>query len=138
MQFGCPGARIWMLMPNSVKRPFSSFSNVVAGPNDGCRHQSASRALTTNHPSPSGTRPASLRTSRASCAMHTSCRRQSAGYSGIEASRTPLDRTVKIAIVGRGNVGGGLARLWEKAGHDVSTFGKDGGDASGADILVVA
>jgi predicted dinucleotide-binding enzyme len=49
-----------------------------------------------------------------------------------------LEPPVKIAIVGRGNVGGGLARLWEKAGHDVTTFGKDGGDASDADVLVVA
>jgi predicted dinucleotide-binding enzyme len=45
---------------------------------------------------------------------------------------------VKIAIVGRGSVGGGLARLWEKAGHEVTAFGKDGGDASGAEVLVVA
>lgn len=45
---------------------------------------------------------------------------------------------MKIAIVGRGNVGGGLARLWEQVGHEVTTFGKDGGDASGADVLVVA
>jgi predicted dinucleotide-binding enzyme len=45
---------------------------------------------------------------------------------------------VKIAIVGRGNVGGGLARLWEKAGHDVTAFGRDGGDASSADVVVVA
>lgn len=49
-----------------------------------------------------------------------------------------VDPPVKIAIVGRGNVGGGLARLWEKAGHDVTSFGKDGGDASDADVLVVA
>jgi 8-hydroxy-5-deazaflavin:NADPH oxidoreductase len=35
-------------------------------------------------------------------------------------------------------VGGGLARLWERAGHDVATFGKDGGDASAADALLVA
>jgi predicted dinucleotide-binding enzyme len=49
-----------------------------------------------------------------------------------------LEPPVKIAIVGKGNVGGGLAGLWEKAGHDVTAFGKDGGDASGADVLVVA
>jgi 8-hydroxy-5-deazaflavin:NADPH oxidoreductase len=45
---------------------------------------------------------------------------------------------MNIAVVGRGNVGGGLARLWGRAGHDVATFGKDGGDASAADVLVVA
>jgi predicted dinucleotide-binding enzyme len=45
---------------------------------------------------------------------------------------------VNIAVIGRGNVGGGLARLWEQAGHSVSSFGRDGGDASSADVLVVA
>jgi len=45
---------------------------------------------------------------------------------------------MKIAVVGRGNVGGGLARLWEQAGHEVSSFGRDGGDASDVDVLVVA
>ena len=37
---------------------------------------------------------------------------------------------MRIAILGRGNVGGGLARSWEKAGHEVTAFGRDGGDAS--------
>jgi len=41
-------------------------------------------------------------------------------------------------VIGRGNVGGGLARLWERTGHDVTTFGRDGGDASDADVVVVA
>jgi hypothetical protein len=45
---------------------------------------------------------------------------------------------MKIAVVGRGNVGGGLAAFWEKAGHDVTRFGKEGGDASGADAVLVA
>jgi predicted dinucleotide-binding enzyme len=45
---------------------------------------------------------------------------------------------VNIAVIGRGNVGGGLARLWEQAGHSVSSFGRDGGDASSADVVVVA
>jgi predicted dinucleotide-binding enzyme len=45
---------------------------------------------------------------------------------------------MNIAVIGRGNVGGGLARLWENAGHQVTTFGKDGGDASDADVVVVA
>ena len=26
---------------------------------------------------------------------------------------------MKIAVVGRGNIGGGLADLWEKADHDI-------------------
>jgi predicted dinucleotide-binding enzyme len=45
---------------------------------------------------------------------------------------------VKITTVGRGNIGGGLARLWEQAGHDVTTLGRDGGDASDADVVLVA
>lgn len=45
---------------------------------------------------------------------------------------------MKIAVIGRGNVGGGLAERWKRAGHEVSTFGRDGGDASDADVLLVA
>jgi predicted dinucleotide-binding enzyme len=45
---------------------------------------------------------------------------------------------MKITTVGRGNIGGGLARLWEQAGHDVTTLGSDGGDASDADVVLVA
>jgi predicted dinucleotide-binding enzyme len=45
---------------------------------------------------------------------------------------------MRITIVGRGNVGGGLARLWQQAGHEVTALGREGGDASGADVVVVA
>jgi predicted dinucleotide-binding enzyme len=45
---------------------------------------------------------------------------------------------VKIVVVGRGSVGGGLARLWASAGHDVTALGREGGDASGADVVLVA
>lgn len=45
---------------------------------------------------------------------------------------------MRIAVIGRGNVGGGLARIWEQAGHDVHALGRDGGDAAAADVLVVA
>jgi predicted dinucleotide-binding enzyme len=45
---------------------------------------------------------------------------------------------MKIAVLGRGNVGGGLGDLWEKAGHDVARIGKEGGDVSDADAVVVA
>ena len=45
---------------------------------------------------------------------------------------------MNIATIGRGNIGGGLARLWETAGHTVTTLGRDGGDVSGADVVVVA
>jgi len=45
---------------------------------------------------------------------------------------------MNIAVIGRGNVGGGLAERWRTAGHDVQELGKDGGDVSSADVLVVA
>ena len=45
---------------------------------------------------------------------------------------------MKITVIGKGNVGGGLARLWRAAGHDVQELGRAGGDASAADALLVA
>ncbi len=45
---------------------------------------------------------------------------------------------MNITVVGRGNVGGGLAQLWERAGHEVTRLGSDGGDASDAEVVVVA
>ena len=45
---------------------------------------------------------------------------------------------MRIAVIGRGNVGGGLAMLWREAGHEVQELGREGGDASGADVLLVA
>ena len=45
---------------------------------------------------------------------------------------------MRITTIGRGNIGGGLARRWEQAGHEVTTLGSDGGDASGADVVFVA
>ena len=45
---------------------------------------------------------------------------------------------MKIAVVGRGNVGGGLGDLWEQAGHQVKRIGREGGDVSEAEVVVVA
>ena len=45
---------------------------------------------------------------------------------------------MKIAVVGKGNVGGGLADRWERAGHDVTRIGRDGGDVSDAEAVLVA
>jgi predicted dinucleotide-binding enzyme len=45
---------------------------------------------------------------------------------------------MKIVTIGRGTIGGGLARLWRTAGHDVTDLGRDGGDASDADAVLVA
>jgi predicted dinucleotide-binding enzyme len=45
---------------------------------------------------------------------------------------------MRITVIGRGHVGGGLARRWTAAGHDATAVGRDGGDATGADVVVVA
>ena len=45
---------------------------------------------------------------------------------------------MKIAVIGRGNVGGGLADLWEGAGHELQRIGQAGGDVSEAEAVVVA
>lgn len=45
---------------------------------------------------------------------------------------------MKITTIGRGVIGGGLARLWREAGHDVTELGRSGGDASAADAVLVA
>jgi len=45
---------------------------------------------------------------------------------------------MKITVIGRGNVGGGLAQKWRDAGHDVQELGREGGDASDSDVLLVA
>jgi len=45
---------------------------------------------------------------------------------------------MKIVTVGRGRIGGGLAGMWSKAGHEVVTLGRDGGDGSAADAVLVA
>jgi predicted dinucleotide-binding enzyme len=43
-----------------------------------------------------------------------------------------------VAVIGRGNVGGGLAERWRRVGHDVTELGREGGDVSGADAVLVA
>jgi predicted dinucleotide-binding enzyme len=40
---------------------------------------------------------------------------------------------MKIGAIGRGRIGGGLGRRWERAGHEVTLLGRDGGDVSDAD-----
>jgi predicted dinucleotide-binding enzyme len=45
---------------------------------------------------------------------------------------------MRITVLGKGNVGGGLASLWEAAGHDVTRLGRAGGDVSEADVVLVA
>jgi hypothetical protein len=45
---------------------------------------------------------------------------------------------MNMTTIGRGTIGGGLARLWERAGHHLTTLGRDGGDASDADVVLIA
>jgi predicted dinucleotide-binding enzyme len=45
---------------------------------------------------------------------------------------------MKIVTIGRGAIGGGLGRRWEKQGHTVVSLGRDGGDASDADVVLIA
>ena len=45
---------------------------------------------------------------------------------------------MNITVIGKGNVGGGLADRWEKAGHTLTRLGREGGDASEADAVLVA
>lgn len=45
---------------------------------------------------------------------------------------------MKIAVIGRGNVGGGLADMWETTGHEVARVGRDGGDVSDAEAVLIA
>jgi predicted dinucleotide-binding enzyme len=48
------------------------------------------------------------------------------------------EEDVNITVIGRGNVGGGLASRWERAGHDVQPLGREGGDAGDAEVIVIA
>ena len=45
---------------------------------------------------------------------------------------------MRIAVIGKGNVGGGLADLWERAGHELTRVGREGGDVSEAEVIVIA
>jgi hypothetical protein len=45
---------------------------------------------------------------------------------------------MRITVFGNGNVGGGLADIWERAGHQVTRFDRDGGDVSDTDVVLVA
>ncbi|MBN6042220.1 NADPH-dependent F420 reductase [Amycolatopsis sp. 195334CR] len=43
-----------------------------------------------------------------------------------------------ITVIGRGNLGGGLARLWARAGHRVTQLGRGGGEAGASDVVLLA
>src|SRR5262249_34863446 len=63
--------------------------------------------------------------------------RESVLGAGI-VSKPSEGRAMKIAVGGKGNVGGGLADRWERAGHEVTRIGRDGGDVSDADVVLLA
>lgn len=45
---------------------------------------------------------------------------------------------MNITVIGRGNIGGGLADLWERAGHQVTRLGRGGGDVGPAEAVLLA
>src|SRR5689334_13236155 len=45
---------------------------------------------------------------------------------------------MRIAVYGKGHVGGGLADLWEKQWHQVTRIGHNGGDVSDAEVILIA
>jgi predicted dinucleotide-binding enzyme len=45
---------------------------------------------------------------------------------------------MKVTIVGRGNVGGALQGVLAAKGHEVEALGSDGGEASAADVVILA
>lgn len=45
---------------------------------------------------------------------------------------------MRIATIGRGKIGGGLADKWEQAGHEVARIGHEGGDVSAAEVVLLA
>ncbi|MEV0107653.1 dinucleotide-binding protein [Nocardia sp. NPDC050799] len=45
---------------------------------------------------------------------------------------------MNITVIGRGNIGGGLADLWERAGHQVTRLGHGGGDAGASEVVLLA
>lgn len=45
---------------------------------------------------------------------------------------------MRITVIGKGNLGGGLARRWEVAGYEITALGREGGDAASADAVLVA
>ena len=57
-------------------------------------------------------------------------RRRGRGWLDTRVGHRRKGYSMKITVIGRGNVGGGLAKRWRAAGHEVQELGRDGGDAS--------
>lgn len=45
---------------------------------------------------------------------------------------------MKIAVYGKGDVGGGLATLWEAKGHEVTRLGREGGNVDDVQVVLMA
>ncbi|WP_255795000.1 NADPH-dependent F420 reductase [Mycobacteroides abscessus] len=45
---------------------------------------------------------------------------------------------MNITTIGKGSIGGGYGRRWDKAGHTVTMLGRDGGSAADADVVFLA
>jgi 8-hydroxy-5-deazaflavin:NADPH oxidoreductase len=45
---------------------------------------------------------------------------------------------MKITTIGRGKIGGGMADLWERAGHEVTRLGHEGGDVGQEAVIGLA
>ena len=45
---------------------------------------------------------------------------------------------MNISVIGKGKLGGGLARRWRKAGHTVNEIGRAGGNVSSSEVVLVA
>jgi predicted dinucleotide-binding enzyme len=45
---------------------------------------------------------------------------------------------MNITVIGRGNIGGGLADLWERAGHQMTRLGRGGGDVGASEAVLLA
>jgi predicted dinucleotide-binding enzyme len=61
-------------------------------------------------------------------------------FAGLPAAglRRFKRKPMRIVSVGKGRIDGGLAKLWTAAGHDILSLGRDGCDASSADVILVA
>jgi 8-hydroxy-5-deazaflavin:NADPH oxidoreductase len=56
----------------------------------------------------------------------------------LRSRSTYREAKMKIAVLGRGNVGGGLAKRWREAAHEVVEIGREGGDMQGAEAVLLA
>src|SRR5262249_55923950 len=77
----------------------------------------------------------------ASLAKQTSTcksKRRDAGPPRRTSQPQVTEITMKIAVYGNGNVGAGLARLWELKGHHIRRLGRNGGDVSQVEVILLA